>query len=352
VNADLITYTDASGHYSFLDLAHANYVINASYSHVWGGGNAADGLMMLRHFTGLNTLTGLKLQAGDVTGNAKITANDALSVLRRFLGTLANFAPVGDWAFDQPAVTINGLGNQLVNFQGLCTGDVNADYNITGAKTAPSINVREEGLVTLSNGKVELPVIARENMSVGSFSMTMTLPSNLELNSVQVMGDNSNLAYHVNGNELKIGWFSLEPMNLTVGQSLLTLNLSVKPGFNGTSIQVDGNSVLTDEMATTISNASLMIPKISTTSTDLNFISYPNPVSNSATFSYTLAEAGKTQLKIFNSLGETISVITDEFQEAGFHSIVFDACRLAQGIYFSRITVNGITETKMITINR
>lgn len=352
VEADQVTTTDAAGHYAFNDLAFSNYTLQASSTHVWGGGNAVDGLLMLRHFVGLQFLTGLKLEAGDVTGNHVINAHDGLNTLRRFVGLLPNFAPVGDWVFEHPGVVIDGIANQVVNFNGLCTGDVNADYAVSGSKVAPTVVVNETGTVYASNGTVTVPVIAEQNMSIGSVTMFVTLPSQVNVTAVNIKGDNTNLVYNVIGNELRIGWFNLEPMTLVAGENLLTITLSSNAKLDGLSLKLDGNSLLSDNMANVIDQAQLRLPKISTQAAELSLNSFPNPVNTNATFTYTLAEAGKVMVEIYNTIGERVAVVTNEFQDAGFHSLSFDATGLSQGVYVSRLTVNGTSVNKVISINR
>jgi hypothetical protein len=141
-------------------------------------------------------------------------------------------------------------------------------------------------------------------------------------------------------------------MNLLAGQALFTLSLRAPMSMESTGITLGGNSVITDEMANTIENAQLLVPKISAASMAMNFSCYPNPVISNTNFSYTLAEGGLTRLEIYNALGDQVALIVNEVLDAGIHTVSFDASSLAQGIYLSRLTVNGISETKTITINR
>ncbi|MDP2187101.1 MAG: S8 family serine peptidase [Sphingobacteriaceae bacterium] len=82
--------TDANGNYLFTNAPVGNYILRASTTKPWGGVNATDALRIARHFTSLQPLTGLRLQAADVNANNVINSTDALQVAQRFTGLLNN----------------------------------------------------------------------------------------------------------------------------------------------------------------------------------------------------------------------------------------------------------------------
>ena len=82
--------TDANGQYFFNGAPQGNYILRASTTKPWGGVNATDALRIARHFTSLQPLTGIRLQAADVNANAVINSTDALQVAQRFTGLLNN----------------------------------------------------------------------------------------------------------------------------------------------------------------------------------------------------------------------------------------------------------------------
>ncbi|HEY6906972.1 MAG TPA: T9SS type A sorting domain-containing protein, partial [Ignavibacteriaceae bacterium] len=68
---------------------------------------------------------------------------------------------------------------------------------------------------------------------------------------------------------------------------------------------------------------------------------YPNPFNPSTTISYYIPESGNVQLKVYDVLAQEAATLVDAFQEAGKHSVVFDASRLSAGIYFYKIVSGG-----------
>ena len=72
---------------------------------------------------------------------------------------------------------------------------------------------------------------------------------------------------------------------------------------------------------------------------------YPNPFNPSTTISYSLPEPGMTKLEVYNSLGQKVQEVVNEFLESGNHQTLFNAENLASGLYIYRIEVVGASKT-------
>lgn len=120
------TNTDNQGHYSFPSIQPGHYRISCSYTGDWGGVNATDALIMLRHFVGLSYLQGIRKKAGDVDGSHIINAVDPLASSKRFTGMINSF-PAGDWVFESPEFEVFS-GGIILTIKGLCMGDVNGSF--------------------------------------------------------------------------------------------------------------------------------------------------------------------------------------------------------------------------------
>jgi hypothetical protein len=77
---------------------------------------------------------------------------------------------------------------------------------------------------------------------------------------------------------------------------------------------------------------------------------YPNPFNPATTIDYEIKKSGVVTIKVFNVLGQVVKILLDEKQEAGHHSVVFDAARLSSGLYFYRITAGDFTASKKMTL--
>ena len=80
---------------------------------------------------------------------------------------------------------------------------------------------------------------------------------------------------------------------------------------------------------------------------------YPNPFNPSTTISFSLAKESNVNLKVFNLLGqEIISLVNNEFMNAGSYSYKFDASTLASGTYIYRLEAGDFVQTKKMTLTK
>jgi hypothetical protein len=77
---------------------------------------------------------------------------------------------------------------------------------------------------------------------------------------------------------------------------------------------------------------------------------YPNPFNPQTLIGYTLQVASKTILKVYNVLGEEIATLVNEVQQAGSHSVNFNAGNLASGVYFYKLTAGSYVQTKKMIL--
>ncbi|HEX2896627.1 MAG TPA: T9SS type A sorting domain-containing protein, partial [candidate division Zixibacteria bacterium] len=86
------------------------------------------------------------------------------------------------------------------------------------------------------------------------------------------------------------------------------------------------------------------------TSSSKLYPNYPNPFNPSTTISYSLAEPTNVSIVIYNSLGQSVTTLLNEFQQAGEHSVVFDAGELASGVYYYRLLTDTFVETRKLVL--
>ena len=85
------------------------------------------------------------------------------------------------------------------------------------------------------------------------------------------------------------------------------------------------------------------------------FQNYPNPFNPATLISYYLAEAGQTQISIYNSLGQRVLVLVDGWQQKGLHSVSWDGQDnvnrgVAAGVYFYRIVAGDFTVARKMVL--
>ncbi len=78
---------------------------------------------------------------------------------------------------------------------------------------------------------------------------------------------------------------------------------------------------------------------------------YPNPFNPTTKIKFFIPEDGDTSLKIYNSLGEEISVLVNGFLQKGFHEYTFDARKYSSGTYYYKLNSgNNIKIKKMLLL--
>ncbi len=77
---------------------------------------------------------------------------------------------------------------------------------------------------------------------------------------------------------------------------------------------------------------------------------YPNPFNPSTIIKFTIAENEKVSLKIFNVLGELVSVLTNKEYNKGNYQVEFNGSRFSTGVYFYELTAGNMREVKKLTI--
>jgi pectin methylesterase-like acyl-CoA thioesterase len=72
---------------------------------------------------------------------------------------------------------------------------------------------------------------------------------------------------------------------------------------------------------------------------------YPNPFNPTTTINYDLPKTGKVSLKVYDVYGREVATLVNGIVAAGTHQAVFDAKKLASGVYFARIQTEVISST-------
>jgi hypothetical protein len=78
----------------------------------------------------------------------------------------------------------------------------------------------------------------------------------------------------------------------------------------------------------------------------------PNPFTQSATISYSLAKSSNVRLTVYNTAGQVVETLVNDVQPAGRYSIDYDGVSLPSGIYFYRLNTadNNVTKS-LIKVN-
>jgi hypothetical protein len=72
--------------------------------------------------------------------------------------------------------------------------------------------------------------------------------------------------------------------------------------------------------------------------------SYPNPFNPITMIRYQLPMDSRINLKLYNLLGQTVTILANEIQRAGYKQVEWNARNFASGIYFYRLEAISVTD--------
>jgi hypothetical protein len=79
---------------------------------------------------------------------------------------------------------------------------------------------------------------------------------------------------------------------------------------------------------------------------------FPNPFNPSTYIRYDIPKESDVTLEIYNVLGQRISVLVREYQQAGYYNVHFDAGHLSSGVYFYRVQAGEFTDVRKLMLIR
>ncbi|MCX6272112.1 MAG: C10 family peptidase [Bacteroidetes bacterium] len=347
VNVDSVT-TGTTGQYTFTIANPGTYSLGSRCTKTWGGVNATDALMIMRHFVGLDTLQSVRFKAGDVDATNYVNTIDALLVMKRYVGIINTFA-IGDWVDDHPSATVGATGITTLNLKGLCSGDVNVSY-IPPAKQAAEVEIAEKGMLDISATQViDIPLQVTRDCNIGAISLTLAYPENqLDITDVTIKKETGNLFYHLENGKLLIAWSSLDPLWLSNDETLLTIHCRLRDNLEQISnLQLftsESESELADALANPLSGENLTIPRLIDIAEHSDFIlgdCYPNPFSETTTLPYWLPERATVVFNVTDILGRMVYISELGIQDSGSHSIEFNRSQIPDGTYFYTLKISG-----------
>lgn len=79
---------------------------------------------------------------------------------------------------------------------------------------------------------------------------------------------------------------------------------------------------------------------------------YPNPFNPTTSINFSLSHDSWVNLKVYNILGQEISVLLNNRTSAGTHSVNFSADKLPAGMYLYKLNASGINGTTFTSVKK
>ena len=77
---------------------------------------------------------------------------------------------------------------------------------------------------------------------------------------------------------------------------------------------------------------------------------YPNPFNPSTIISFDLPSSSNVVLEVFDVMGRRVAQLLDGQQPPGTHEVTFRADHLPSGVYTYRLTADGVSQTRSLTL--
>jgi len=245
--------------------------------------------------------------------------------------------------------TSSTVPNFYLNVYYTATGDINSSYKPTATPfkaDEAALALKYENETTVKKGEiVTIPVRIDRNVELGAITIGLTYRN--DLIKVLDAGYEIQNINHKDG-YVRVAWYDAQSRSFTNDDVIMNLKVMVLADFDASTrlFELENISEIADPMAVVIENASLKTVSLSTLkgeATDLVIANYPNPFNNVTTFTYTLPEAGKVELVVYNQLGQAVSTLVSEVQPAGIYTLEMNRANLKPGVYNYRIVLQGET---------
>ena len=84
---------------------------------------------------------------------------------------------------------------------------------------------------------------------------------------------------------------------------------------------------------------------------DLSIQNYPNPFSEKTNITYTIQQSQNIKLSIYNSYGQLIEVLVDEYKPSGSYNVTWNANNNKSGIYYYQIETRNNSAARKLILN-
>lgn len=359
----LTSTTDASGNFSFSNVANGTYTLTAATSKAWpsAGVNATDALLVSQAYAGSASLSAIQFKAADVNLSNSVNNTDALLIVRRYAGLISSF-DAGNWVFSSATVNVSDA-DVAQNLSTLAAGDVNGSINSGLNKQPVGATLDNDGTINI-DPKAEsfvLPVKIGEDVKLGAISLRFTYPKD-QATFEGISSVANGLVSNDDNGVISIAWVDLtggkEPLNLKSNSDLFTIKFKTTPNFKEKSnfaLKLEAeNSELANSDGEVIPNALLKSSSVSAV-VPTEFAleqNYPNPFNPSTVIQYSLKEKAQVNLVVYNVLGQIVSTLVDQVQEASTYKVNFNGANLSSGAYFYKITVKSESGAEFTQVNR
>jgi hypothetical protein len=374
--------TGPTGYYDFSGLINGIYNIEVASANpggwlTWGGVNNTDYMMVTKHIKGTQLLPVnppvIMVTASVKAPHPAINTIDATAI-REASKFGWGYFEIPKWVFSGVTSTTRidtvelSCADLTRDIRGLCAGDVNGTYiPANGYKqTEPDLQLTNRGCLPIAQ-EISFPVRAEQDMELGAITLMLNFDASImEITGVE-MPDNGGVVpwfETVTTGILNIGWISLNPVNISTGQTVLVIHARLRNYDSGTanydraihfSLNDNPLSELADGDGNVIYNAILSVADagIASSVRQNNMVRiYPNPASDLLSIEYIMEQEGTCSAELMNLTGVVVAKITTDDSKAGLNKMIMNLSDVPNGAYMLNVILEDHTEVLKVIVNR
>jgi hypothetical protein len=187
-----------------------------------------------------------------------------------------------------------------------------------------------------------------------SFAMTVDRQDNIYLTGYSAAGYSdgkcTTVKYDSSGKLIWDVTYSRSPNAIDIGQ-FISVDDSGNVYVGGYSALSTGWDYLVVKYRQDLGTGVQISPKVVPLSYTLAQ-NFPNPFNPRTIIRYSIPTEQFISLKVYDLLGNEVAILVRSKQEAGYHSIEFDASSLSSGVYFYRLLAGGFVASKKLLVLR
>ena len=346
----------------------AVYKVFGKFSESWGyGGSSGNQLKdwLDPNNSNVNTIDGIPALTG-VAPVSNFTSDTSLLPIGggniNFFDLSTNVPTSWSWSFPGGTPSASTVKNPT-----------NISYSQTGAYTVSLTATNQYG----SNTFTLLNYIKVSGLPLNSFALVSPPSNTTILVSAQdpsttnfvwgSSGSGNSIKYMFKIKKLGAGAEYTYTSNSTGLDTIISLrksfldSLGVILGYTGDSVRCSWRAASTNGLDTVLSSGShLLTLKRSTIGITqissnipgsyLLYNNYPNPFNPGTIINFDVPQKSNLRIKIYNAIGEVVSVLADRNFDPGKYSVNFDGSNLASGIYFYSLEGENLMQVKRMVL--
>jgi len=367
--------TDVSGYYSFEVPSADTYSVDAARVDDDPGVSVADIIKIRRHLAYLEVFdTPYKLVASDVNLSGSVSVADVIK-LRRYLARLDSLNS-GNWTFIDSgfditnsnwstapqAIDVSTIDQDANNtsFIGVRMGDVNDTWSpVKAAKPSKAIakSVMLKDVYGIVGNDISMPMYIESNTEIAGIELHLKYDTdNLDFTK-KISELPGELTINAIDDAIHIVWEDINNTFLTEkDKPIVQLHFNIKDDFESESeIEITRAEIVDKDgepYNLNLTNGKIIKGGYSAVLPDEYRLEQnrPNPFNPVTDIRFSLPEACNVRLEIFNIMGQRVETLVNEHLEAGYHASIWNACRYASGIYFTRLRAGTFMDTKKMIL--